>query len=280
MDLLQYGFMQRALLAGAMVGVICPLIGIFIVLRRMSLIGDSLSHIALSGVAAGMMAGVYPMATALAFSVAAAVGIEKLRKSYRQYEDLAIAVMMSAGIGTAVVLIGLSDSINIDLFGYLFGSITTVLRRDMYMVVIIGFIIILFVVLLYKELFHIALDEESARIAGIPVGAINLAFIVLIALTITLSIRIVGILLVSSLMVVPVAAGLQVAGSFRQVAVLSVIFAEVAVLLGIVVSYYLDLASGGTIVLISIVILVITILVKKPACAAGRSRTRPARTWR
>ncbi len=262
LELLQYYFMQRALMAGAIVGILCPLIGIFLVLRRMSLIGDSLSHVALSGVAAGIVSGIYPLTTALAFSVLAALGIEALRKRYTEYAELALAIILSAGIGIAVVLISWAKSINIDLFGYLFGNILTVRPTDMWLISVLGIFIIGFVRLLYKELFFIAFDEEGAGIAGIPVRGINLFFIVFIAMTITLSMRIVGALLVSSLMVIPVAASLQIAKSFKQAVVLSVIFAEISVILGIIVSYYLELASGGTIVLLSVLLLLSVITIK------------------
>jgi zinc transport system permease protein len=262
LELLQYSFMQRALMAGAIVGILCPLIGIFLVLRRMSLIGDSLSHVALSGVAAGIVSGLYPLTTALAFSVLAALCIEALRKRYTEYAELALAIILSAGIGIAVVLISWAKSINIDLFGYLFGNILTARPTDMWLISVLGIFIIGFVRLLYKELFFIAFDEEGAGIAGIPVRGINLFFIVFIAMTITLSMRIVGALLVSSLMVIPVAASLQIAKSFKQAVVLSVIFAEISVILGIVVSYYLELASGGTIVLLSVLLLLSVITIK------------------
>lgn len=262
LEILQYGFMQRALLAGSIVGILCPLIGIFIVLRRMSLIGDSLSHVALAGIAAGILTGIYPLGMALATSVVAALAIEKLRKAYEQYAELAIAIILSAGIGIAVVLISLSKSINVDLFGYLFGSITTVLPEDIKMISALGIIIIFSVKLLYKELFFIAFDEEAANLAGIPVQKINIFFIVMIATTITLAMRIVGILLVSSLMVIPVAASLQIARSFREATFLSLIFAEIAVISGIVLSYHFELASGGTIVLISLLILITVLVIK------------------
>jgi len=261
-EILQYGFMQRALLAGIIVGVLCPLIGIFVVLRRMSLIGDSLSHVALSGVAAGVLVNVYPLGMALAFSIFAALGIEKLRKNYTQYAELAIAIILSAGLGTAVVLISMAKNMNIDLFGYLFGSITTVLREDLRLIIILGVLILLSVKILYKELFFIAFDEEAAKLSGIPVKWVNLFFIIITATTITLSMRIVGILLVSSLMVIPVAASLQIAKSFKHAMVLSIIFAQVAVIIGIIVSYYLELASGGTIVILSVLILLAVILCK------------------
>lgn len=262
LEILQYGFMRRALIAGLIIGLLCPLIGIYLVLRRMSLIGDSLSHVALSGVAAGMLLKTYPLGMALLFSVLAALAIEKLRKNYAQYAELSIAIVLSASIGLAVVLISLVKSFSIDVFGYLFGSITTILPRDLWLIVVIGIIIILFVKFLYKELFFIAFDEEAARIGGIPVNAINLVFTLIVAATVTLSMRIVGILLVSSLMIIPVATGLQLAKSFKQAILFSVIFAEISVILGIIMAYYLELASGGTIVLLSVLILFMVIAIK------------------
>lgn len=169
MELFQFGFMRRAIAAGMIVGALCPLIGIFLVLRRMSLIGDSLSHVALAGVAAGIVSGVYPPAAALVFSVAAALGIEQLGKKYPEHAELAIAVILSAGIGTAVVLVSYAKSINIDLFGYLFGNILTVGPGDMWLIAALGSFILVFVGIYFRELFFIAFDEEGARIAGIPV---------------------------------------------------------------------------------------------------------------
>ncbi len=262
LEILQYSFMQRALLAGMIIGILCPLIGIFIVLRRMSLIGDCLSHVALAGIAAGILTGIYPLAMALGASVVAALAIEKLRKAYEQYAELAIAIILSAGIGTAVVLISMAKSFNVDLFGYLFGSITTVLPEDLKVISFLGLFIIISVVLLYKELFYIAFDEEAAVLSGIPVRWINIFFIVVVAATITLSMRIVGVLLVSSLMVIPVATSLQIARSFKQAMIFSLIFAELAVISGIIVSFHFELASGGTIVLTSIAILLIVLLGK------------------
>jgi len=263
LEILQYGFMQRALLAGVIIGVLCPSIGIFIVLRRMSLIGDSLSHVALAGVAAGILTGIYPLSMSLIFSVLAALAIEKLRKSYEEYAELSIAIILSAGIGLAVVLISFAKSFNIDLFGYLFGSITTVLPRDLWIIAILGILIIITIKLLYKELFYIAFDEVSAKLAGIPVRYINLLFIILIASTITLSMRIVGILLVSSLMVLPVATSLQLAKSFKHATLLSIVFAEISIISGIFVAYYFELASGGTIVIISVIILLLVLGIKR-----------------
>lgn len=261
-DLLRYSFMQRALIAGIIIGILCPLIGIFVVLRRMSLIGDSLSHVALSGVAAGLLAGIYPLGMALLFSIGAALSIEKLRKSYEDFAELVIAIILSAGISIAVVLISFAKSLNVDLMSYLFGSIITIGKIDLYMVIGLGLIIVAFVKLFYKELFFITFDEEAAKIAGVPVRIVNLLFIVLVAMTITVSMRIVGILLVSSMMIMPVATSLQIAKSFKQAILISIVFAEISVILGIFISYYLEIAPGGTIVLFSVLMLILTIILK------------------
>src|SRR5690554_5486511 len=230
LEILEYGFMQRALLSGIIISIICPMIGMFLVLRRMSLVGDSLSHVALAGVAASFLTGTYPMAGSLVFTILAALGIEKLRKSYGEYAELSIAIILSGGIGLAVVLISLARNINIDIMGYLFGSLTTIIHEDIYLMLILGVFIIATILYLYRQLFYIAFDEEGARIAGIAVERINIFFTILIALTITISMRVVGILLVSSLMVIPVAAAIQLEKSFKKTMVLAIIIALLSVL--------------------------------------------------
>jgi len=262
-ELFQYDFMQSAFIAGIIVGVISPAIGVFIVLRRLSLIGDTLSHVTLAGVAAGILLGIYPVISGMIFSVLAAVGIEQLRKAYRSYEELAIPIMLSAGLGLAVVLISLASGFNVDLFSYLFGSIMAVTTQDVWTIFIVGIIILLVLYLFFKELFYLSFDEEAAKISGIPYRFINMTFIILVALTISISMRIVGILLVSSLMTIPVAASLQIANSFKQTYGYSIIFSLISVLLGITLSYYFDLATGGTIVLTSIAILLLVMVFKK-----------------
>lgn len=262
MDLFQYEFMQRAFAVGIMIAVISPLIGTFVVLRRLSMIGDTLSHASLAGIAAGMLGGFYPIWGALIFSVAAALGIEKLRKSFSQYAELSISVILSASIGLAVVFISLADSFNADLMGYLFGSIIAVTAKDVYTVLGLSLIILVSICLFHKEFFYIAFDEEGAELAGIPVGVLNIYFTVLTAMAIVVSMRVVGILMVSSMLVVPVAASLLVSRSFKSTMLLAVAFALISVVLGLIASFYLDLAPGGTIVLISVAILLIAIAVK------------------
>ncbi|MFV9511578.1 metal ABC transporter permease [Tepidibacillus sp. LV47] len=262
-EMLQYDFMQRALLAGIMISIISPTIGVFIVLRRLSLIGDTLSHVTLAGVAAGILGGIYPVFSGMIFAVLAALGIEKLRKLYRSYEELAIPIMLSAGIGLAVVFISLANGFNVDLFSYLFGSVMAVSRQDLLTIFAVGMIILILIYLFFKELFYLSFDEEAARLSGIPHRFINTLFIVLVALTISLSMRIVGILLVSSLMTIPVAASLQIANSFKEAYAYAILFSLLSVIFGMTLSYLFDLATGGTIVLTSVVILLLVILGKR-----------------
>ncbi|GBF10279.1 metal ABC transporter permease [Tepidibacillus sp. HK-1] len=263
LEILQYDFMQRAFLAGILIGVISPVIGVFIVLRRLSLIGDTLSHVTLAGVAAGILGGIYPVLSGMIFAVLAALGIEKLRKLYRSYEELAIPIMLSTGIGLAVVLISLVSGTNVDLFGYLFGSVMAVSGKDLFTIAIVGIIILLAIYFFFKELFYLSFDEEAARLSGIPHRFINTIFIILVALTISLSMRVVGILLVSSLMTIPVAASLQIANSFRKALMYAVIFSLLSVIIGILFSYLFNLATGGTIVLTSVLILILVIAGKR-----------------
>ncbi|HHT51315.1 MAG TPA: metal ABC transporter permease [Eubacteriaceae bacterium] len=262
LEILEYGFMQRALLSGIIISIICPMIGMFLVLRRMSMVGDSLSHVALAGVAVSFLTGFYTILGSIIFTIIAALGIEKLRKSYREYAEISIAIIHSGGIGLAVLLISMAKSINIDLMSYLFGSLTTIIKEDIYIMVILGLFIIGSILYLYNQLFYIAFDEEGARIAGINVESTNIFFTILIALTISISMRVVGILLVSSLMVIPVATAIQLEKSFKKTLALSIFFAFFSVILGIFLSFYFDLAPGGTIVLLNVLLLVLIIIYK------------------
>lgn len=263
LELFSFEFMQRAFAAGLLVAVICPLIGTFVVMRRLSMIGDTLSHASLAGIAAGMLGGFYPLAGALVFSIAAAIGIEKLRKRFSQYAELSISIVLSASIGLAVVLISLAKSFNADLMSYLFGSIIAVNMMDIYIILALSIIILVSVWLLYKEFFYMSFDEEGAELAGIPVSALNTYFTVLTAMTIVVSMRVVGMLLVSSLMVVPVACSLLVSKSFKNTIFLSVIYALISVIVGLFTSYYFDLAPGGSIVLTSVFLLLINLALRK-----------------
>lgn len=265
LEALQFSFMQRAFVAGLAVGIVAPVIGLFMVLRRLSLIGDTLAHVTLAGVATGLILRVYPVATAIIFAVGAALGIEKLREQYRQYSELAAAVTLSLAIGLSAVILSWGKTPGVDLFTYLFGSIITVSATDVLIVTGLATAVVVLLCLLYKEIFLITFDEELARAGGLPVGVINILFTVLTAVTVAVTMRVVGVLLVSSLMVLPSATALQISGRFRTTVLLSVAFAETSVIIGLLAAYFLDVVPGGTIVLTAAGILLAVILAKRIA---------------
>lgn len=266
-EILQHGFMQRALIAGLVVAVVCPMIGVFLVLRRLSLIADTLSHVALAGIAFGLFAGLPPILSALVVATAGGVGIEVLRARGRVFGEAALAVFLSGGLAVAIVLIGLSRGFTVDLFGYLFGAIMTVTPLDLWVIGGLGAVTAGAVFLFYKELFAITFDEETARTSGLPVGTVNLMFTVLTALVVVLAMRIVGVLLVSALLVIPTLAAMQVAPSFRSTLGAAVVFAVSSVVLGLIAAYYLDVAAGGAIVLVALALFGVA-----GAIGSGRAR--------
>ncbi|MDI6601045.1 MAG: metal ABC transporter permease [Thermoanaerobacteraceae bacterium] len=263
MDILSYAFMQRAFAAGIMIAIICSIIGTFIVLRRMSMIGDALSHVSLSGVAAGMLLGFYPFLGALVMSALAALFIEFLRNYFKKYAEISLAVVMSGGIGLATILISLGRAFNVDIFSYLFGSIVAVTPADLWLILAVGIFILLSMIYIYRRLFYMTFDEDAAKFSGVNTGAINIFFTILTALTVALSIRVVGTLLVSSLMVIPAAVGIQIGKSFKATMAISIIVALVSVIVGLIASFIWNLAPGGTIVITSVLILVVVLLWKR-----------------
>ncbi|MDQ0218289.1 metal ABC transporter permease [Peribacillus cavernae] len=267
----QFEFLQNAFLTGIIIGALAPLLGVFVVVRRMSLIADALSHVTLAGIAFSLLlekrflvfAGLNPLYMGMAFSVIGSLFIERLRDVYKHYQELAIPIILSGGIGLSVVFISIADGFNADLYGYLFGSVSAVSRTDLWMIAVIFVIVILTIIFLFKELFLLSFDEEHAKASGIPSKWIHFIFIIMVALVISASMRIVGILLVSALMTLPVAASLRFANGFKQTICYSVLFGEISVVGGLFLAYYLDLAPGGTIVMIAVGLLIASILVGK-----------------
>jgi zinc transport system permease protein len=249
LEILQYSFMQRALAGGVLIAVLCSIVGVFIVLRRMALLGDGLAHISFGGIAAGMFFKVYPLLSALVFAVAAAVGIQKL-KQMKFYSDSAIAIFFSFGLSLGVVLVSLSRGFNTDLMSYLFGSILSVSETDIVLILGAGGATLAMLALFYKEFFYATFDEDSARAAGVPVESLNTVLLVLVAVAVVLSMRVVGILLVSSLMVIPASIALPLCRSFRQAIFASAAVAVASVIIGLFLSFYLDLAAGGAVVMV------------------------------
>jgi zinc transport system permease protein len=275
LDWLQPEFMQRALFAGLLVAATCPVIGIFLVLRRLSLIGDGLGHIAFAGVAAGFYTHVYPLITALVFTLLGAAGIEWLRSRQRAYGDLALALFFYSGIAGGVVLSKLSGSFGAQLFGYLFGSISTIGMEDVLLILVLSIAVIVLVSLLYKELFALSFDEATARVSGIRVSALNMLLAIMTAVTVSVGMRVVGLLMVAALMVVPVATALQLGRGFRATLLWSVLFSVVSLTVGLATSYYQDLPPGGTIVLSAVGLFLLVMLgrtARSSLLAAGAKR--------
>jgi len=229
--------------------VLAPAVGFFLVQRRQSLVGDGIGHVAFAGVAAGILLDVSPILTALVAAVLGGVAIELLRSRGGAAGDQALAIVFYTGIALGVVLVAEAGALNVDLFQYLFGSILTITRSDLVLIAVLGAVGIAMIVLLYRAFAAVIIDEEGARVAGLPIGALNVALAALAAVTIALSMRVVGILLVAALMVLPVSAAGRVAWSMRSTLVLSTGIGLACAIAGLTVSYYADLPPGGTIVL-------------------------------
>lgn len=256
-NLFQYSFVIRGLEAGVIVAVIAPLIGVFLVLRRYSLIADTLAHVSLAGIAVGSLLGVNPIFTALGATLLSSLGIERLRVSKKIYGESALALFLSGSLALAVVLLSISHGFNTSLLNYLFGSIVTVTETDVRIIAGLAAIVLVVLAALYKELVYISFDEEAAQVSGIPTRFINMILILLSALTVSLSIPIIGVLLIAALIVFPVVTSLQ----FRRGIAKTIMYAEMisifSMISGIVLSFYLNLATGGTIVLIMLAIFLI-----------------------
>lgn len=244
-------YMQLALVAGIAVGASAPLIGAFLVQKRLALMGDGIGHLAFAGVAAGLLLGTAPVATALVVAVVGALAIERLRARGQASGDLVLALFFYSGIAAGVVLVGASDKFDAGLLTYLFGSILTVSPADAWTVVGLGVAIVAVVALIGRALFAVVLDEESARVAGLPVDGLNSALAVLAAVAIVAAMRVVGVLLVAALMVLPVATAQLVARSFRATVRLSVLIGVGSVVAGLSVARHGGLPPGGTVVLVA-----------------------------
>ncbi len=262
-EFLQYGFMQRAFAAGAMTALICPAIGVFLVPRRLSLIADTLSHVALAGVALGLFVGASPVLAALVVTVIGALGMERLRARGALQGDAALAVFLSGGFAVAVVLISLAGGFNADLFAILFGSILTVSPTDVWLIVALGAVVTIAISAFYKPLFAVTLNEDLARTSGVPVTALNLMLTVLTALTTVVAMRMVGVLLVSAMIVIPTLTGFSLGRSFAHALAIAIAMALVSVTAGLVAAYYLRLAAGGAVVLTALLIFAAVSLLRR-----------------
>jgi zinc transport system permease protein len=262
LEIFQYDFMLRAFFVGIVIGVIAPIIGLFLIVRRYSLFADTISHVSLLGIAIGLLANTQPIITAAIVAILGAIGIERLEERTKIYGESVLALFLSGSLALATVLISLSGGFNTNLLNFLFGSISTVGTDDLYFILGLGIIAIATIYLLYKELFFISFDEEAAKISGLNVKALGLVMIILAAVTVSLSIRIIGVLLIGALMVIPGITAMQFRQSFRTTIFYAVVLSLVSVILGLFLSFYAGLASGGSIVLIAMIFFVLSILLK------------------
>ncbi len=250
MEILSYGFMQRALITGIVVSILTGIISVFVVLRRVSFIGSGISHAAFGGVAIGFFAGINPMITAMIYSILIAFGIERISSKGKVAEDTAIGVFFSSSMALGIVLIGLSKSYNVDLFGYLFGSILAISENERWLTIAVTIVILAAIMMIMKELLFTTFNEELAIVSGIPTRLIKSLFLLSMAVAIVISIKVVGIILVSALLVIPGAVAQLLSRSFYPMMLISCSAALFSTMAGLYLSYQFDLSPGGTIVLV------------------------------
>ncbi len=252
-EFFHYGFLQRALIAGSFIGILCSTLGVFLVLRRFSLIGDGLAHATFGSVALGLLLKMSPLYVSIPVVMVCSVGILKLTERARLYGDAAIGIVSSLGIAVGIMLSSVAGGFNIDLFSYLFGSILSISETEVYIAIILSVLVILLIVFFYNELLSITFDEDSAKTSGINTRSINTLLVLLTAVTVVLSMKVVGIMLISALLIFPAVTALQIARSFKAVMLTASLSALLSVVSGIAVSFFFDVPTGATIVMINFI---------------------------
>ena len=260
-NIFAYDFMVRAFIAAVLIGITAPCIGTTITLKRLSAVGDATSHSALAGIALGLMVGIHPIIGAVIFSIIAVLGIELMRKYFKSFPEISTSVVMSLGIGLTAVISGFIQSSS-DLNSFMFGSIVAISDFELVITAILSIIVIAMTILLYKELFFITFDEEAASLAGVPVKSINIIIMLLTAVTVSVASRIVGALMISSMLVIPSACAILIGRSYKSTMNLSIVLGEIFTVGGLTASFYLDIRPGGSIVLLGTAVLIGLIVVK------------------
>ncbi|HSR37243.1 MAG TPA: metal ABC transporter permease [Desulfurivibrionaceae bacterium] len=262
-EIFQYGFMLRALVGGVLVGILCGVLGVFLVLRRLSLIGDGLAHVTFGSVALAMVAGIgnaWLTVASVPLVLASALGIQRLAQRSRVFGDAAIGIVSASGIAAGVVLASMAGGFTVDLFSYLFGNILAISNEELWLATALCLVVLGSIAFWYRELFAITFDEELAQTSGINVGRLNSVLVLLTALTVVLAMKVVGIMLISALLILPAATALQFARGFRTTLLLAAIIAILAVVSGIFVSFIYNLPSGATIVLVNLALFLASLL--------------------
>ncbi|MBC8078826.1 MAG: metal ABC transporter permease [Gorillibacterium sp.] len=263
MEMLHYDFMQRAFCAGGIIGLIASVLGVYLMLRRQALMADMLSHVSLAGVAAGAYIKVNPTLTGFVVAIIGAIAVEYVRRTYKTYSEISIAIIMIGGLSTAVVLMSLNKGMSKSFTSYLFGSVVAVSQTELFLMIFVAIIGGLFFFIFRRPLYQITFDEETAKTNGLPVDAISLGFSVLTGMIVAAAMPIVGVLLVSSLIVLPAALSIRIAHSFNAALVLAMIIGVTGVFTGLTASYELGTPPGGTIALVLLSFLVLGIVLKK-----------------
>ncbi|NWL89098.1 zinc ABC transporter permease [Paenibacillus sp. 79R4] len=274
MDMLGYEFMQRAFWAGGLIGVIAPLLGVYLMLRRQALMADTLSHVSLAGVALGSVMQLNPSLSGFALAVAAGIVIEQLRRSYRTYSELPVAIIMTSGLALAVVLMSLKQNWSKSFSSYLFGSIVAVSNTQLLLIAAVALIGFLYFIILRRPLYNLTFDEDTAAISGVRVRLLSLSFAVLTGMIVAAAMPVVGVLLVSALIVLPASLALRVASGFTAAILIAIGTGLAGVFSGLSMSYYIDTPPGGTIALILLTFLLITLLLQKLLRVYGRRSTK------
>jgi zinc transport system permease protein len=256
-SVLSHGFIQRALIAGSFIAILCATLGTFLVLRRFSLIGDGLAHVTFGGVAAGLFLGLYPMYVAVPIVMVSSLGILKLVEKAHLYGDAAIGIVSSLGIACGILLASAAGGFNVDLFSYLFGNILAISNSEVVSSILLSIILIVVIWFFYHELLSITFDEESAKASGVKTKTINGILVLLTSLTVVLAMRVVGIMLISSLLILPPVTALQVARGFRMTIIIASATGVLCVMLGVFLSLVADLPTGATIVILNFLLFVI-----------------------
>ena len=262
LEIFSYGFMQRALVSGIAIALLCSVVGLFLVLRRYSLFGDAVAHSSFGGIAAGLLIGIYPMWTAYVVSLVSALVITRIKQKFDISGEASVAILLSSGIAVGLILISLSGGFNVDILSFLFGSILLVSVEDTVLILGLTGVILIIILLLYRELIYSTFNEEQAKVSGVPVEKINYLIVFIAGITVVTSIQLVGILLISALFVIPNVTAIMYGRSFKQTALLSIAFAVSSVIVGILISYLFNITPSGAIVMLSIAIFAATISLK------------------
>ncbi|MFA5095336.1 MAG: metal ABC transporter permease [Candidatus Paceibacterota bacterium] len=263
LNFLQYSFIQKAFFAGSFVAIVCSVLGLFLVLRKMSLIGDGLSHVSFGAIALGLFFGIYPFYIAVPVVMIASILILKISEKAKVYGDSAIGIISAVGIAGGVILASVSSGFNVDLFSYLFGSILAISNTEVILSIVLSLVVLAVIYLFYWDLFSATFDEEYAKTTGIRTNFINMILTLLTAITVVLSVKMVGIMLVSALLILPAATALQFAKGFKMAMAIGSIVSLISVLLGITLSFFLDLPTGAIIVMINALFFALAFFYKK-----------------